>query len=325
MTLDSPSRWLLLAVSLAGRPGSTVRVRLWRALKELGVGSLRDGVSVLPAGASARTAFASIAGEVAAEAGSAWLLELPAQSAEVEQALLALFDRTANYAELAGAMAALAQEAPLLDEATARRRLRQLDKALGEAERLDFFPGPPQAQARAARTSLKAEIDRRFSPEEPMSAQRALTSLAPGDYRDRTWATRRRLWVDRVASAWLIRRFIDPDARFLWLEQPEDCPAEALSFDFDGAAFSHALIEGSERVTFEVLAASFGLEGDPALARLGQLVHYLDAGGLPVAEAAGFEAVLAGLREATADDDALLAAATPMLNALYLTYSGHRA
>jgi hypothetical protein len=325
MTLDSPNRWLLLAVSLAGRPGSTVRVRLWRALKELGVGSLRDGVSVLPAGTPARTAFASIVGEVVAEGGSAWLLELPAQAAEVEQALLALFDRTANYAELAGAMAALVQEAPLLDEATARRRLRQLDKALGELERLDFFPGPPQAQARAARTSLKAEIDRRFSPEEPMSAQRALTPLAQGEYRDRTWATRRRLWVDRMASAWLIRRFVDPDARFLWLDRPEDCPAGALGFDFDGAAFSHALIEGSERVTFEVLAASFGLEGDPALARLGQLVHYLDAGGLPVAEAAGFEAVLAGLREAAADDDALLTAATPMLDALYLAYSGHRA
>jgi len=325
MTLDSPNRWLLLAVSLAGRPGSTARVRLWRALKELGVGSLRDGVSVLPAGTPARTAFASIVGEVVAEGGSAWLLELPAQAAEVEQALSALFDRTASYAELAGTMAALVQEAPLLDEATARRRLRQLDKALGELERLDFFPGPPQAQARAARTSLKAEIDRRFSPEEPMSAQRALTPLAPGDYRDRTWATRRRLWVDRVASAWLIRRFIDPDARFLWLEGPEDCPAGALGFDFDGAPFTHALIEGSERVTFEVLAASFGLEGDPGLARLGQLVHFLDAGGLPVAEAAGFEAVLAGLREATANDDALLAAATPILDALYLTYLGHRA
>jgi hypothetical protein len=325
MTLNRPSRWLLLAVSLAGRPGSTARVRLWRALKELGVGSLRDGVSVLPASASARTAFASIAGEVAAEAGNAWLLELPAQAAEVEQALLALFDRTAGYGELAGAMAALSQEAPLLDEATARRRLRQLDKALGELERLDFFPGPPQAQARAARASLKAEIDRRFSPAEPMTAERALSPLAPGDYRDRTWATRRRLWVDRVASAWLIRRFIDPGARFLWLERPEDSPAGALGFDFDGAAFTHALIEGSERVTFEVLAASFGLAGDPGLARLGQLVHYLDAGGLPVAEAAGFEAVLAGLREATANDDALLTAATPMLDALYLTYSGHRA
>lgn len=325
MTLDSPNRWLLLAVSLAGRPGSTARVRLWRALKELGVGGLRDGVSVLPAGPNARTAFASIAGEVAAEGGNAWLLELPAQAADVEQALLALFDRAAGYGELTSAMATLSQEAPLLDEATARRRLRQLDKALGELERLDFFPGPPQAQARAARASLKAEIDRRFSPAEPMTAERALSPLAPGDYRDRTWATRRRLWVDRVASAWLVRRFIDPDARFLWLEQPEDCPAGALGFDFDGAAFTHALIEGSERVTFEVLAASFGLAGDPGLARLGQLVHYLDAGGLPVAEAAGLEAVLAGLRAATADDDALLAAATPMLDALYLTYSGPRA
>ncbi|MGA8881882.1 MAG: chromate resistance protein ChrB domain-containing protein, partial [Azonexus sp.] len=125
-------------------------------------------------------------------------------------------------------------------------------------------------------------------------------------FQSRLWATRRRPRVDRLASAWLIRRFIDANARFLWLGKPADCPAEALGFDFDGAAFSHA----GERVTFETLLASFGLEANPVLARIARIVHFLDVGGLPVAEAAGLEMLLAGMRASIADDDALLDAAS---------------
>jgi hypothetical protein len=321
MTQSELARWLVLSLSLPSRPASTARVRLWRALRDLGVGSLRDGVSVLPATASAKAAFESLAGEVAAEDGTAWLLELPAQSTEVEQALAALFDRTEDYGELSTAMAKLSREIPALDEAGARRRLRQLDKTLAEVERLDFFPGTPQAQARAARAALAAELNRRFSPQEPAPTQGAIAPLVLADYRGRTWATRRHLWVDRVVSAWLIRWHIDPGARFLWLDRPAACPPDALGFDFDGAAFSHTSVQGTERVTFEVLLASFGLEANPGLARLGALVHYLDVGGLPVAEAAGLEAVLAGLRSSCADDDALLAAASPVLDALHLRLS----
>src|SRR6185295_1054419 len=131
--------------------------------------------------------------------------------------------------------------------------------------------------------------------------------------RGRTWATRRRLWVDRVASAWLIRRHIDPEARFRWLASPSACPKGALGFDFDGAAFSHV----GDRVTFETLLASFGLDDDPGLARLGALVHQLDVGGEPVPEAVGFEAVLSGARERLDDDDALLAEMSVVLDSLY--------
>ncbi len=111
---------------------------------------------------------------------------------------------------------------------------------------------------------------------------------------------------DRLASAWLIRRFIDVNASFLWLETPADCPPEALGFDFDGAAFSHV----GERVTFETLLASFGLETDPMLTRMARIVHYLDVGGLLVAEAAGLEMLLAGMHASIPDDDALLDAAS---------------
>lgn len=125
------------------------------------------------------------------------------------------------------------------------------------------------------------------------------------------------MWVDRIASAWLIHRHIDPRATFLWLADPGACPSDALGFDFDGATFTHV----GPRVTFEVLRASFGLESDPALVRLGALVHYLDAGGIPVAEAAGLGAILTGLKAAATDDDALLAQAGPILDHLYRAYT----
>ena len=116
-----------------------------------------------------------------------------------------------------------------------------------------------------------------------------------------------------MASAWLIRRFIDPAARFRWLARPSDCPKSALGFDFDGATFTHV----GDRVSFETLMASFGLEDDAALARLAAMVHQLDVGGEPVAEASGFEAVMAGARERLADDDALLVEMSAVLDSLY--------
>ena len=132
-------------------------------------------------------------------------------------------------------------------------------------------------------------------------------------YRGRTWATRRRLWVDRVASAWLIRRFIDPDAKFRWLAKPSDCPKSALGFDFDGATFTHV----DDRVTFQALMASFGLDDDGALARLRTIVQALDVGGEAVPEAVAFEAVMAGACERISDDDALLAEMSNVLDSLY--------
>jgi hypothetical protein len=97
------------------------------------------------------------------------------------------------------------------------------------------------------------------------------------------------------------------------LAKTSDCPRKALSFDFDGAAFTHV----GERVTFETLMASFGLEDDPALMRLGAMVRSLDIGAGPVAEGAGFEAMLAGARERLPDDDALLAEIGGVLDSLH--------
>jgi hypothetical protein len=292
-------------------------VRLWRGLKDLGAANLRDGVSVAPASVAMCERLLEIRGAVQEAGGSAWLLELPAQTAALEKELRALFDRSESYSKFLPAVAALRKELPSLDEAAARQRLRGLDADLDALAELDFFPGASLTHARATLAKLHARIDQRFSPAEPMSVAGSVTRRRAADYRKQRWATRRRMWVDRVASAWLIRHFIDHEATFVWLARPADCPKGAHGFDFDGAEFTHV----GERVTFEVLMHAFGLEHDPGLARVARIVHFMDVGGEAVAEAPGFEAVLAGLRDSSADDDALLAAATPVLDALYDHFS----
>ena len=167
----------------------------------------------------------------------------------------------------------------------------------------------------AALQSLEQDARSLLSPDEPQTTQQPIARLDVQAYRGRVWATRQRPWVDRLASAWLIRRFIDPDARFIWLKSPADCPQAALGFDFDGAAFSHV----GARVTFETLLASFGLETPPLL-RLGLLVHSLDSGGVQPPEAIGVERVLAGMREAITDDDQLMLVAAGVFEGLLTAF-----
>jgi hypothetical protein len=160
---------------------------------------------------------------------------------------------------------------------------------------------------------LKAAYQEMFAPSEPRSSRRGLRVLDRARYQKRTWATRKAPWVDRLASAWLIRKFIDREARFVWIARPSECPKKAVGFDFDGADFTHV----KNRVTFEVLAASFGLDKDPSLAAIGAAVHFLDIGGIPVPDARGLETMLKGAREKARTDDALLAEAMRVFDLLY--------
>lgn len=181
----------------------------------------------------------------------------------------------------------------------------------------DYFPNETSTQAEAIWMDFVNMVDSLLSPDEPRAMSAPIVRLELSDYQERTWATRRRIWVDRVASAWLIRRFIDQKARFLWLDSPGDCPADALGFDFDGATFTHI----GDRVSFEVLLASFGLDQDRGLLRLGAMVHALDVGEGFVPEAGGFEAMLAGARQRARDDDQLLDEISVVLDSLYAHFS----
>jgi hypothetical protein len=303
--------WTVLFLTLPAQPNA-VRLRVWRALKTLGSAALRDGAYVLPKPQAAL--FDPLAAEVRDHGGQASVFELSTQDQAQRAELLALFDRTEAYARWRCDARALADEVSALGETEARRRLRGVADGLNALQRIDYYPGPAAAQAQAELEALRQALDARFSRGEPLAqAAHGFARLDVRKFQGKRWATRARPWVDRLACAWLIRRFIDRGARFVWLADPVKAPRGALGFDYDGARFTHV---GSQ-VSFEVLAASFGLDADPKLRRIGQAVHYLDVGGIPVAEAAGLEAVLAGLREVHDDDDRLSDAAAAIFDALY--------
>ncbi len=304
--------WLLLVVSLP-TASATARMRIWRALKGLGCVALRDGAYLMPANPQHEHTLQALAEECTTEGGSAWLMAVQARSADETSAYRQLFDRSADYAELRQTWLAANRGISALGAPELARLQRKLQREFDALRSLDFFPGDAGVEAEAAWTDINKRISSLLSPDEPHETQGRVPPLDPGLYQGRVWATRRRLWVDRVASAWLIRRFIDREAKFQWLAKASDCPKRALGFDFDGATFTHV----GERVTFETLMASFGLDADPGLARLATIVHALDIGGDPVPEAKGFEAVMAGARERLSDDDALLAEMSTVLDSLY--------
>lgn len=304
--------WLSLIISLP-TANANARMRAWRSLKTSGAAVLRDGVYLMPERDACRQVLDAVAADVNGSDGTAYVLRTEAP-AGVDFAKL--FDRSAEFSELVQEARTLQTK---LSAANADERLKQarkLRKAFAALVEIDFFASEAQKQTDATLQELELALARILSPDEPHAASGVIATLNPNDYVGKTWATRKRPWVDRLACAWLIRRYIDPKAQLLWLASPKDCPKKAIGFDFDGATFSHV----GAKVSFEVMLASFALE-TPELQRLGQLVHFLDVGGLQPPEALGIESVLAGLREAISEDDLLLQAACSVFDGLIKTFS----
>ena len=291
-------------------------MRVWRALKGLGAAVLRDGVYLLPNRGDFLAKLQAQAEDVMRSAGSAQILEVESRDAAQETEFRRLFDRTPDYQEIIKRIRKLRGKLGPDDPGALSARLTRMRRDFEAVVAQDFFPGEALHQTRGALEELADAVNRVTSPDEPHTASGRIARLDPSRYYARTWATRRRPWADRLASAWLIRRFIDSRARFVWLKTPKECPKRALGFDFDGATFTHL----GGKVTFEVLLESFSLDSDPGLRRVGALIHYLDVGGIPIAEAAGVEAVLRGAQSAFPDDDALLGEAAKVFELLYIWY-----
>jgi hypothetical protein len=311
--------WLLLTATLPTHP-SALRVRVWRALKGTGAASLREGVYLLPAAASTAQALWDIERSIRGAGADAHLLVVRARDENQARDFRSRFDRRELYIEFLQSIKETRKRIRTVDAAALRRVLRSLDQQLGALRETDFFPGPDSERAATALDALRREIEDVVSPGEPRARASRLERLDRADYQKKRWATRKRPWIDRLATAWLIKRFVDGAPRFVWIDNPKKCPKDALGFDFDGATFSHV----GEKVTFEVVLHSFGLDSDAALRRLGELVHFLDVGGVPVDAAAGIETLVRGLQAQHAADDDLLAAALPVFDSLYAAMQERR-
>ena len=190
-------------------------MRLWRAIKALGCTSLRDGAYLLPDRNGHASALAELAEQTNTEGGQAWVVNISPRSADDEAAFTALFDRATEYAELGERLSQARKTLATQVSSEVVKVVKRLRKELEALQRMDFFPNDASLAAQSAWADFHEAANAVLSPSEPHPENRRISRLDKSKYQGRTWATRRNLWVDRVASAWLIQRFIDREATFL--------------------------------------------------------------------------------------------------------------
>ena len=313
-----PRAWLLFVHQLPSHP-SNLRVRTWRRLQQLGALPIKQAVYVLPDTPAAREDFEWLKTEVKSAGGDASVFAAANVDAWSDDALVEEFRRSRQdaYAALSRDVEKILKRAGKARRGTRApaipRLLEIFRERLTAIEAVDFFG----SAGRDGVTTLLKQLEDRTS--EPHGAAVSSDSAGSGDvsYQDRTWVTRPRPGVDRMASAWLIRRFIDPRARFGFAADREAVPDHGVPFDMFGVDFSHQ----GEGCTFETLCAVFGMT-ESALARIAAIVHDLDLKdrrhGAP--ECATVGAVIEGLQLAYADDEALLAQGMTLFDSLYRSF-----
>ena len=301
--------WLVMVGQLP-TVDPTARMRSLRTLEALGAGVLREGAYVLPDTPQNRAALEALGADIGASGGTVHLLQVAASSASQDEAFRRLFDRSARYEELVKIVESLRIGFGRTDPAAIARVLLKQRRDFEAIAALDFFPTPAKARAQSAIAQADEAIRQLYLSQLP-------TYVGPGEkLHGRTWATRTPLTADRLAAAWLVRRFVDPEAKMRWLSQDEAPPAGAISFGYPGAHFAAS----DARVTYEQIVAQLRLAAGIALAKIGAIVHFLEARGEAVPEAAGVQTVLQGAVRRARSDDELLAEAEKTFDLLYEAY-----
>ena len=289
--------WLLLIHSVPAEP-LYLRAKVRRLLDHAGAIALKKAVYALPPREGCREALEQIANEAAAGGGHGYVAECGFLDARTDELLIesSRSARGADYRKLAENLGGLGSGANVEDAARARRRFAAIRK-------IDFFDAP--GRSRVERLLSRLEGAGRGRP------------AAPDDLRGRVWATRRGVQIDRIASAWLIRRFIDPDAEFRFIDPKEERRSDELRFDMVGGDFTH---EG-DGCTFETLVRRLG-SPDPALRQVAEIVHDVDIkdGKFGRADAPGIQQVILGIVLHSADDAERLRRGFALFDDLYASF-----
>lgn len=312
------ARWVLFMPAIPAKPAS-VRVKIWRRLQAIGAVGLRGSLYALPNREECVEVFEWVSRELRELGGQASICEGRFLDASTDDEIERRFieARNADYAEIAAEARQLARQleakrvapdriAAITDQHT------KLVRRFGEVTAIDFL----HASGREVVEGLLAAVARAL-PRDGSAASEPLEVI------DRpsgaTWVTRTGVHVDRIASAWLIRRFIDPGAKLKFVPAKGYAPRPGeLRFDMFEAELTHV----GDRCTFEVLVERMGLR-DPALTAIGEIIHDLDLRDDKFGrdEAAGIRSAIDGICTAARDDEQRIAAASPMLDGLYSHFS----
>jgi hypothetical protein len=309
-------RWLLFVHQLPASP-SNLRVRTWRRLQQIGALPLKQALYVLPDTPSAREDFEWLKSEIEAAGGQASVFTADAVDAWSNDGLVDEFRRTRETAYMQ-----LAREGEQLLKGRARARkhamplrtLQQLKERFAAIDQIDFFGGAGRDRV----VTLLHQLDERaLGRTKPAREKGAQTS----GYQRRLWVTRPRPGVDRMASAWLIRRFIDQKAQFGFVPDRDAAPPDAVPFDMFGVEFTHR----GDLCTFEMLCDTFHLR-TAGLEALAAVVHDLDFkdARFGAAEAPAVGLIIEGLRLSYADDHALLNEGIVLFEALHRAFEQAR-
>lgn len=305
-------RWYLLIHQVPARP-LYLRAKVRERLAKAGALALKDSVYLLPRRDDTLDRFEAVAEEVVTGGGRAYLCAADFMDPADERSAVHAFreERRADYRSLAADLRNVLDAAGRrpLRPGVLRLRLTRARKRLAAIGLVDYFAAPGRGEARRALGALEQRL------------AAATAKPARGEWRGRTWVTRRGVQIDRIASAWLIRRFLDGAARIRFLASPDDARPGEIRFDMVGGDFSH---EG-DRCTFETLLARVGPR-DPALARIAEIVHDVDLkdGKYRRPEARGVEQLVLGIVKANADDDDRLARGFELFDDLYASFSRAR-
>lgn len=308
-----PQRWLLLVHQLPPHP-SNLRVRTWRRLQELGAVAVKQSVYVLPDTPGSREDFEWLKVEIEGAGGEAVVYAADYVDAAAQTEVIEHFRqlRQQAYTELASELQRLLRATGSRQRPTGKRRdLARYRERLAAIERIDFFGSAGRDRV----VKILADLEAAASPVKRSGAATEGAADA-GLYQARLWVTRPRPGVDRMASAWLIRRFIDPKARFGFITDVK-AAADALPFDMFGAGFGH---EG-DRCTFETLIERFQID-DVSVARIAEIVHDLDLkdGKFGALEATTLGLTIDGLQLSSLDDSTVLDHGMTIFEALYRSF-----
>lgn len=316
--------WLLIFYSVPSRPVSN-RMKIWRKLAKAGAVQLKGAVYILPDSEEHEEFFHWLLGEVKAMGGDGAFVRVSEIKAMAEGDISELFLRQAGkeYRGLERHIDALERKVQSVKKGTTGSaatvlsgQFLKLKKEFEAARERDFFGSPAGGiflkRIRVLEGSVKSLEQKRPSVAVRIEPKRA------SDYQGRTWATRKNPFVDRMASAWLIKKFIDPKASFKFMDErdlakPGD---KTISFDVRGGEFTHA----GDLCTFEVLVKSFGIK-DKAVRRLAEIVHDIDVKDEKYKnpETAGLEEILTGIHKSFKNDDAALEQGMRAFEMMYLS------
>lgn len=304
--MDSKS-WLLLLYALP-TPRNSARVNLWRKLKKFGAVQLKTSGYVLPNEPTHLERFQWLAGQIHDAGGEATLIRVAEIDGVSNEQVVNIFNdaRAADYRELAAACQETVARNKKKKTPELASELTKLKQRFRDIREIDYFKAPAAHDAQMWLGRLEKALA-------PQKGTASVQKLDPSQFVGKTWLTRPRPGIDRAGSAWLIRRFIDPNARFVFDMDPASQP-NALPFDMADADFSHH----GDDCTFETLLKRFGITEKPVI-KIGEMVHDADLedGKFGRHECLGINAALTGWARNGLSDEELLAKGIECFEGLY--------